>query len=64
MGISERAAYRLCEDGTNGEAPAVPHFRLGRTIRISKAWVEGLLEGRYQLVTPDTERVTSGLARR
>lgn len=48
MGISETAAYRLCAP-KDGQAPAVPNFRLGRTIRISKAWVAGLLDGRYEI---------------
>lgn len=45
MGISKASAYQLC----SGEPPQVPTVRLGRTIRISRAWVQGLLEGRYTL---------------
>lgn len=50
MGISRAAAYRLCED--HGDGPRVPHFRLGRSVRISKAWVDGYLAGRHQLREP------------
>lgn len=58
MGISESAAYRYCK-ARNGRPPLVPSFRLGRTVKISRAWVEGLLEGRYELGGQPVGSVTS-----
>lgn len=47
MGISRAAAYRLCRP-SEGE-PRVLVVQLGRTLRIPKAWVAKLLEGRAHL---------------
>lgn len=41
--ISKAHAYRLCA------REQIPHFRLGRTVRISRAWADDYLAGRVQL---------------